>query len=265
MNVRATEVTSIDEPVLHLPANQHGSDFVVGPLLGEARRLRVALACEGFDPAHDRLFCTGNLVDIGPDSAGVAALIQEPWFFAVRGPREERFLSWHRECGSAAPQGRSPVGEGAEWVCALSDNDRERLATLLQRLPVAVCVGDPGKQWVIVHGETPAGLDWQPGSSTHAALYLHSPRHRIAAVHGRWRLLAALRARRHSLAPPASAARAQGCQLAVHSHETSRRGAVIGNQCFLPPFSRDHRIWPLGAGLIEQFDQVVPETVAAYT
>lgn len=252
-------------PVVHLPANRQGTDYVVGPILGEAKRLRVALACEGFDPDRDRLFCTGNLVDIGPDSAGAATLIDEPWFYAVRGAREERFLSWHRECPSARRAGYASAVDGAEWAFSLPAAERERVASLLDRLPIAVCVGDPGQQSVIVHGETPAGLDWQPGSPNHAALYLHSPRHRIAAVHGRWRLLAALRARRNSLAPTPSVAQALGCQLAVHSHETSRRGASIGNQCFLPPFSRDGRIWSLHARLIDEFDQVVPEPIPAYT
>ncbi|MCA4078770.1 metallophosphoesterase, partial [Pseudomonas kurunegalensis] len=49
-------------------ANRAGRDFAVGDIHGHFTRLQAALDSAGFDPAIDRLFSVGDLVDRGPDS-----------------------------------------------------------------------------------------------------------------------------------------------------------------------------------------------------
>ncbi|MBK8993858.1 MAG: metallophosphoesterase [Gammaproteobacteria bacterium] len=75
-----------------MPPNRRGRDFVVGDLHGYLGALQDALARAGFDPGCDRLFSTGDLIDRGPDSPGCAALLGEPWFYAVRGNHEDMLL-----------------------------------------------------------------------------------------------------------------------------------------------------------------------------
>jgi hypothetical protein len=51
------------KPVLRLPANTRGRDFVVGDIHGTFYVLEQALAAVGFDPARDRVICVGDLID----------------------------------------------------------------------------------------------------------------------------------------------------------------------------------------------------------
>jgi serine/threonine protein phosphatase 1 len=68
--------------------NTRGDDWVIGDLHGHVAKLREKMARKGFNPAVDRLFSTGDLVDRGPDSEGSAALLDEPWFYPVQGNHE---------------------------------------------------------------------------------------------------------------------------------------------------------------------------------
>lgn len=80
------------------PPNAYGHDFVVGDIHGHRQRLLDELARQGFDKEKDRLFCTGDLIDRGPDSFGTLALFFEPWFHCVRGNHEDDlplFLEYH--------------------------------------------------------------------------------------------------------------------------------------------------------------------------
>lgn len=49
-----------------IPTNHAGRDFVVVDLHGCLDQLEALLKAIGFDPARDRLFSVGNLVDRGP-------------------------------------------------------------------------------------------------------------------------------------------------------------------------------------------------------
>lgn len=69
-------------------ANTQGRDFVCGDIHGQLQQLQSALAAVDFDPAADRLFAVGDLVDRGKDSKGVFQLLEKPWFFAIRGNHE---------------------------------------------------------------------------------------------------------------------------------------------------------------------------------
>ncbi|WP_395794146.1 hypothetical protein [Aquimonas sp.] len=239
-----------------LPTNASGRDFVVGSILGERRRLSEALEIIGFDPDTDRLLATGNLLNCAQDCGGVLELLEEPWFFAVRGVREELLLSLldHDDKPAKADQRGGSVG--SEWIARLAPPQRAHLQDTLRRLPIAVTIGRGPQQCVVVHGETPMGLDWTPGSDHNAELYLDSCLHRIAAVHGRRRLMSAQRAARRGVLLAAGLVEVPGCALAVHARDESRRGAVIGNQCYLPSLVAVNRVWTLGRQLIESFSEI---------
>ena len=51
--------------------NTAGRDFGVGDIHGYFTKLQAALDAIGFNPAVDRLFSVGDLVDRGPESAEV--------------------------------------------------------------------------------------------------------------------------------------------------------------------------------------------------
>lgn len=71
------------------PANKDGRDFVCGDVHGQWAQLQQALNRIAFDTQHDRLFVLGDLVDRGEQSREVFTLLEEPWFFSIRGNHEQ--------------------------------------------------------------------------------------------------------------------------------------------------------------------------------
>lgn len=77
-----------------LPSNQIGRDFVVGDLHGCFDLLDRLLDHVRFDPACDRLFSVGDLIDRGPDSLRSLGFLGAPWFYAMKGTREHMLLKY---------------------------------------------------------------------------------------------------------------------------------------------------------------------------
>lgn len=98
MNARV--LSAMKNLVHHFDLNTLGRDFVVGDLHGMYDMLMEALRDHDFDQSKDRLFSVGDLVDRGPNSLECARLVDEPWFFAVRGNHElmlRRFVKAERK------------------------------------------------------------------------------------------------------------------------------------------------------------------------
>jgi hypothetical protein len=71
-----------------IAANTRGRDLAVGDIHGHFQRLQQCLDGVGFNPAVDRLFSVGDLVDRGPHSAQALDWLAQPWFHAVQGNHE---------------------------------------------------------------------------------------------------------------------------------------------------------------------------------
>lgn len=113
------------------PPNFDGNNFVVGDLHGHRAQLFDELAHVGFDKSKDRLFCTGDLVDRGPDSFETLKLILEPWFYFVRGNHEDD-LPLFLEYLHPSPEGEAAARQtGQDWVFRLSKKDRDFLKAVL--------------------------------------------------------------------------------------------------------------------------------------
>lgn len=128
-----------------LPPNTLGRDFVVGDLHGCRFLLDAALRERDFNPATDRVFSVGDLIDRGPDSLNTLALLDEPWFYAVRGNHEGMFAVWmaRRTDGITSPS--DFIYNGGDWVRELDDADTarlHRLATRVANLPAVIRVLD---------------------------------------------------------------------------------------------------------------------------
>ncbi len=135
------------------PANAHGVDFVVGDLHGHREQLLDELERLGFDPTHDRLFGTGDLIDRGPDSFGTLKLILEPWFYWVRGNHEDE-LSAFLEYQYGAPGGEAAAREtGQDWVYRLSEEEHAYLRAVLlpkiQEAPLVLRVEGESGFWMV--------------------------------------------------------------------------------------------------------------------
>lgn len=81
---------------LRLAANTQGRDLAVGDIHGHFGRLVMCLEQAGFDPAVDRLFSVGDLVDRGPYSEAALQWLDRPWFHAVQGNHEALAITYLR-------------------------------------------------------------------------------------------------------------------------------------------------------------------------
>lgn len=132
-----------------------GRVFVVGDLHGMAHALDDLLGEVAFDPERDLLWSLGDLPDRGPFSRRCLALLDEPWFRAVRGNHEQLMLdaTYDREAWL------NWILNGGDWAFDEAWDDPELLARLAC-LPLAAeletasgCIG-------LVHADVERGATW---------------------------------------------------------------------------------------------------------
>lgn len=130
----------------HFAVNTVGRDFAVGDIHGHFTRLQAALDAAGFDPAVDRLFSVGDLVDRGPESEQVLEWLAKPWFFAVRGNHEDMVITANADLHFV---------NGGAWFYGLSHFERADIAAQLGQLPLLIEVEVPNGLIGLVHADVP--------------------------------------------------------------------------------------------------------------
>ena len=155
---------------LKLPENTQGRDFVVGDLHGRFNDLQEAMRLNQFDPGKDRIISCGDLIDRGSGSLELGALLDEPWFFSVRGNHEQMFLDGFSGF-IGLPEGEKPrtekareyiQGAGGYWVRSAPEIELYRLRDRLQQLPLVIEVCHHGQRFVMAHAELPGGGKLNP-------------------------------------------------------------------------------------------------------
>lgn len=124
------------QPHLILPENKVGRDFIVSDLHGHRAQLDQALQDVDFSEAHDRLISVGDLIDRGPDSAGCLSLLEEPWFWAVRGNHEQMLIETVNQQTDALWS--RWLLNGGSWVLNHPDVAQQDWADTLQYLPLTI-------------------------------------------------------------------------------------------------------------------------------
>ncbi len=89
-------------PIKTFNANTVGRDFVIGDLHGSYPIFQNLLKHLQFDPAKDRMFSVGDLVDRGPQNLECLELLYEPWFHAVLSNHEQ--MMWEAFHGGYSGQ-----------------------------------------------------------------------------------------------------------------------------------------------------------------
>jgi serine/threonine protein phosphatase 1 len=144
------DTTREDFPIVcRHAANTAGRDFVVGDLHGCVDALRYLLREIIFDPACDRLFSVGDLIDRGSQCEEALALLDKPWFFPVLGNHEEAL------CLVAEGSMRRSAWEalGGEWARAVPDRILGAYAKRLRTLPLVRVVGSGARRFNVLHAE----------------------------------------------------------------------------------------------------------------
>ena len=134
------------------PPNEQGHDFVVGDIHGHRQRLFDELGRQGFDKEKDRLFCTGDLVDRGPDSFGTLALVFEPWFHFVRGNHEDDLPLFIEYQYPKSHDDRDQHSDSA-WVYQLNEEQihylQQKVLPVLSAAPIVLRVEGEHGFWVV--------------------------------------------------------------------------------------------------------------------
>ena len=131
--------------------NTKGRDYAVGDCHGNFSKLRAALDSIKFDPAVDRLFSVGDLVDRGPESDHALDWLEQPWFHSVLGNHEQMAILF--------AHGQLPadfyVRCGGGWNVANPQARRIEIADAFSALPIAIEVETAHGLVGIVHADYP--------------------------------------------------------------------------------------------------------------
>lgn len=136
--------------------NAVGRDFVVGDIHGCLTRLQSELDRIGFDPAIDRLFSVGDLVDRGPENTDVLGWLAKPWFHAVMGNHDDMAARWP----AGNMEGDIYRRNGGGWNIDQSRENQVAISEAMKALPVAIQVETQHGLIGIVHADCPFD-SWQ--------------------------------------------------------------------------------------------------------
>jgi len=132
--------------------NTQGDDWVVGDVHGCFGLLNALLREIGFDRGGDRLFSVGDLVDRGPDSAGVLNLLAQPWLYSIRGNHEQIALDTDLADSEATAFYESI---GGNWFLHAPRLAQEAYRKAFADLPLAIEVATELGPIGIVHADCP--------------------------------------------------------------------------------------------------------------
>ena len=130
-------------------ANTAGRDFAVGDIHGHFTLLQQALDRVGFDPAVDRLFSVGDLVDRGPECRQVLDWLAKSWFEAVRGNHDDYV------CRFDTCDVNNWVYNGGSWFAGLAWDEQREFAAQFRELPIAIEIETANGLVGIFHANNP--------------------------------------------------------------------------------------------------------------
>ena len=142
--------------IVTFSANTVGRDFAVGDIHGCFSALQKVLDTVKFDPAIDRLFSVGDLVDRGPESHLVLEWLDKPWFHAICGNHDQ--MAWRSALGDPYPN-VDHRRHGGEWLDTLAPDTKEVMGRRLAALPLVFEVQTPNGLIGLVHASCPHD-DW---------------------------------------------------------------------------------------------------------
>ncbi|WP_285261179.1 metallophosphoesterase [Halopseudomonas bauzanensis] len=146
-------------PVHHeVPPNPIGDDWICSDVHGEFQLLMELLVESGFEPAKDRLFMLGDLIDRGPESLRTLEwVLHTPYCHSVLGNHE--LLFWASR--SDAVWAGKHYSIGGKWAAGLSSEQHEVLAKSIQeKLPLTMTLNTESGRVGLVHAQAPVA-DWR--------------------------------------------------------------------------------------------------------
>ena len=136
-------------PILTINTNQTNHIYVVGDLHGCYSLLMQELQNINFDFQNDVLICTGDLVDLGAENLVCISLLDEAWFYTVRGNHEEMCIKSAHDPKIKEIHARN----GGEWFYQLSQIQRLEIIERFKQLPLVIEVQLKNKKIGVVHAD----------------------------------------------------------------------------------------------------------------
>ena len=90
----------------------------IGDIHGCVEEFDEMLAKLSYNPQEDRVILLGDLVDRGPDSAGLVKKAREMKLECLMGNHEHKFVKWYRSQGT-----RVDFYDRKDYYAQLSDDD----------------------------------------------------------------------------------------------------------------------------------------------
>jgi len=143
-------------PVLVLEENTHGRDIIIGDLHGMVPVLRTLLAEIGFDDTVDRLISVGDLIDRGAFNEEAIALLDEDWFYAVRGNHEQFLIDSMTDKGTQQLWFRN----GGHWAETVAQEQLQAYADKLDKLPYLIELRSAERLIGVTHADPPPNWSW---------------------------------------------------------------------------------------------------------
>ncbi|ALP52209.1 hypothetical protein Tel_03075 [Candidatus Tenderia electrophaga] len=137
--------------------NRQGRDFIVGDIHGCFDELNTELSRLNFDPAGDRLFAVGDLIDRGPGSEKVLSWLNQPWFHSCLGNHEEMILTLSPDSEEGLSWYQS---YGGDWWLRLDEEARGAIMAAFAQLPLAIELETVHGRVGLVHADIPKGMSW---------------------------------------------------------------------------------------------------------
>ena len=144
----------MNTPVQRVEANPSGRDFVVGDVHGCFRTLDRALVAIHFDPARDRLFGLGDLINRGPHSEETLDWLRERRIRSTLGNHEDTMLDRLKR-----PNFYEYADVHAKWQQWIDEEDLPRWREAIEGMPVAMTVETRHGRVGIIHAG-PVSRSW---------------------------------------------------------------------------------------------------------
>lgn len=156
----ALSTPEVDGPAVRsLPRNLHGRDLVVGDVHGQLETFERVLEKVGYSAeAGDRILLLGDVIDRGPDSAGMLRWLQRDGVACVRGNHEQMMLDALE--GNDAIEEAWMARNGGEWAQALDRAEIDAWHDVLKAMPLALEVEGALGTLVLAHAEIPFETPW---------------------------------------------------------------------------------------------------------
>jgi len=141
-------------------ANQTGRDFICSDIHGHFSLLEEHLKKVDFDTSKDRLFCLGDLIDRGDESAMFIDYLNKPWFHSILGNHELMLIEGYENENDHVLQ--QWYQWGGDWAEDLDRESLEPYYNAVVELPIAIELHLPsGAKVGLVHAELPLVCSWK--------------------------------------------------------------------------------------------------------